>query len=78
MATRQYFSSEKRWTADRDEAHDFGLLSGALRIARKLHVSTLEVVVSFDDSEPVAETPFEKFLRDLSHPQKRRMAGSRV
>ncbi len=78
MATRQYFSSEQRWTTDRDEAYNFGLLSGALRIARKLRVSTLEIVVSFDESEPVAETPFEKFLRDLSHPQKRRMTGSRA
>lgn len=78
MATRQYFSSEQRWTTDRDEAYNFGLLSGALRIARKLRVSTLEIVVSFDESEPVAETPLDKFLRDLSHPQKRRMTGSRA
>jgi len=78
MATRQYFTSEERWTSDRDNAYDFGLLSGALRIARKLRVSTLEVVVSFDESEPVAETPFKKFLLELSYPQKRRMAGSRA
>jgi hypothetical protein len=78
MATRRYFQSQEKWTPDRDDAYDFGLVSKAVRIARKLHIPDLELVLSLDDPDQAGATPFEQFLRGLSHPRKRRMAGTRA
>ncbi len=66
MATRRYFQSPQRWTPDREEAFDFGIISKAIKIARKLHIPDLELVISLDDSEPNHPTPFVKFLLDLT------------
>lgn len=78
VATRQYFRSADHWTFDREEAHDFGFIPQAMRIARKLGVSTLEVVVSFEDSLPLTNMSLADFLRGLSRPGRRRTAGSRA
>jgi len=78
MATGQYFQSLQRWTPDRDDAYDFGFISKAVKIAHKLHVPDLELVLSFDGPEPANATPFEKFLFRLSHPQQRPTAGPRA
>ena len=76
MATRQYFQSLERWTLDRDDAHDFGLISNALKIAHKLRIPDLELVLSVDDPTEAAATSLAQFLRGLSHPKKQRLAGS--
>ena len=78
MATRCYFQSEERWTPDRDDAHDFGVISKAVRIAHKLRIPDLEVVLSVDDPNQVIDTPFAQFLRGLSHPRRQRLAGTRA
>ncbi len=78
MATRQYFQSPEKWTLDRDDAYDFGLVSQAMKIARKLRIPDLELVLSLDEPEEAPATAFEKFLRGLSHPKKRRLAGTRA
>jgi hypothetical protein len=78
MATRRYFQSLERWTPDRDDAYDFGLISKAMKIAHKLRIPDLELVVSLDEPHQAAATPFEKFLRGLSHSKKRRLAGTRA
>ena len=78
MATRRYFQSEARWTSDRDDAFDFGVLSKAVKIAQKLRIPDLEVVLSVDNPEQVIDTPFAKFLRELSQPRSQRLANSRV
>ncbi len=76
MATRQYFQSLEKWTPDRDDAYDFGFISRAMKIAAKLRIPELEVELSLDGPDEVATTPFAQFLRGLSHPRKRRMAGT--
>ncbi len=78
MATRRYFQSPEKWTPDRDDAYDFGLISRAMKIARKLHIPDLELVLSLDDPDQAGATPFEKFLLGLTRPRKRRLAGTRA
>ena len=78
MATRRYFQSVERWTPDRDDAHDFGIISKAVKIAHKLRIPDLEVVLSVDDPNQVIATPFAQFLRGLSHSRKPRLAGTRA
>ena len=57
MATRRYFQSLEKWTPDRDDAHDFGFISKAMKLAHKLRIPDLEVVLSLDDPEPADTTP---------------------
>jgi hypothetical protein len=66
MATRRYFQSVERWTPDRDDAYDFGIISKAMRIAHRLRIPDLEVELSLDDSDQAVATPFEKFLHGWS------------
>jgi hypothetical protein len=77
MATGHYFQSLERWTIDRDEAFDFGLVSKAVKAAHKLRILDLELVLSFDDPDQAAATPFERFLRGLTHDRKHSVAGKR-
>ena len=70
MATGHYFQSLEKWTIDRDEAHDFGFVSKALKAAHKLRILDLELVLSFDDPAQAVATPFDKFLRGLSQNRK--------
>ena len=78
MATGQYFQSLEKWTFDRDDAYDFGLVSRAMKIAHKLHIPDLELVLSFDGPEPAPATPFEQFLRGLSQSRNHRASGKRA
>jgi hypothetical protein len=75
MATGHYFQSLEKWTIDRDEAYDFGFVSKAMKVAHKLRIRDLELVLSFDEPDQAAATPFEKFLRGLSHNRKHPVAG---
>ena len=77
MATGQYFQSLEKWTTDRDEAYDFGFISKALKVARKLRIRDLELVLLCDGPGQAPATPFEKFVRGLSHNGKRQVAGGR-
>jgi len=76
VATGQYFQSLEKWTPDRDDAYDFGVLSKAVKAARKMGVSGLELILSSDGLNPAATTPFEKFLLGLL--QNRQVAGRRT
>lgn len=67
IPTGQYFQSLEKWTPDRDEAHDFGLIANALRFAHKAGFPDLELVLCFDRPEQVTAIPFEKFRLGLSH-----------
>jgi hypothetical protein len=78
MATGHYFQSVEKWTIDRDEAYDFGLVSKAMKVAQKLRILDLELVLSFDDPNQAAATPFERFLRGLPHDRKHPVAGRRA
>ena len=78
VATGHYFESLEKWTIDRDDAYDFGFISKAMKVARKLRIRDLELVLSFDDPERAAATPFEKFLFGLSHPRQHQVAGRRA
>ncbi|GEM_PF-1726775 len=69
MTTRRYFQSPEKWTSDRDEAYDFGVVSRAMKLARKLRTPDLELVLSLDGPEPVNATPFENFLLGLLPPK---------
>ena len=75
MATGHYFQSLEKWTIDRDEAYDFGFVSKAMKVANKLRILDLELVLSFDNPNQAAATPFEKFLCGLSHTRKHTVAG---
>jgi hypothetical protein len=48
IATGQYFQSLDKWTRERADAHDFGLIATATKFARKAHIPGLELVLSFD------------------------------
>jgi hypothetical protein len=78
MATGHYFQSLEKWTIDRDEAYDFGLVSKAVKAAQKLRILDLELVLSFDDPDQAAATPFENFLRGLSRGRKHPVADRRT
>jgi hypothetical protein len=73
IATGQYFQSPKKWTPDRDDAYDFGVLAKAVKVARKIRIPDLELVLWSDSSDQAAATPFENFLLGLK--KKRRVAG---
>jgi hypothetical protein len=78
MATGHYFRSPQNWTLDRDDAFDFGIVSKAMKVAHKLHIRDLELVLSVDDPVQVATTSFEKFLRGLTHGRKHQVNGRRA
>jgi hypothetical protein len=75
MATGHYFQSLEKWTIDRDEAYDFGLVSKAMKVAHKLRIHDLELVLSFDDPDQAPATPFQQFLRGLSRTRRHSIAG---
>jgi hypothetical protein len=78
MATRRYFQSAAKWTPDRDDAYDFGFISKAMQVAHRLRIRDLELVLSLDDLERAAATPFQKLLRGLAHAGKHHVAGKRA
>jgi hypothetical protein len=78
MATRRYYQSLQKWTSDRDDAYDFGLVSKAMKVAHRLHIRDLELELSFESPEPAPATPFENFLRALSHTPKHEVNGRRA
>ena len=75
MATGHYFRSPAEWTLDRDEAFDFGIISKAMKVAHKLHIRELELVLAFDNPEHETTTPFEDFLRGLSRNRRHPIPG---
>ena len=75
MATGHYFQSLEKWTLDRDDAYDFGIISKAVKVARKIRIPELELVLSYDDPDQTAATPFEKFLLGLSQKTRRPAAS---
>jgi hypothetical protein len=77
MATGHYFRSPQNWTLDRDDAFDFGIVSKAMKVAQKLRIRDLELVLSFEDPAQAATTPFEAFLQGLSPTRKDRHASRR-
>jgi hypothetical protein len=74
VATGHYFRSPEKWTLDRDDAYDFGLVSKAMKAAHKLRIRDLELVLSFESPEQAPATPFEEFLRGLSRNRKHPVA----
>jgi len=78
MATGHYFQSLEKWTLDRDDAFDFGIVSKAMKVAQKLHIRDLELVLSFEDPRQAATTPFEAFLQGLSPMRRHHHNGRRA
>ena len=78
IATRQYYQSLQKWTSDRDDAYDFGLVSKAMKVAHRLRIRDLELVLSFEGPEQAPATPFENFLRAQSHTRKHAVNGRRA
>ena len=75
MATGHYFRSPQKWTLDRDEAHDFGVVSKAMKAAHKLRIRELELELAFEDLEEAPATPFQTLMRGLSRPRGNSLAG---
>ena len=71
--TGQYFQSLNRWTLDREDAHDFGLIARALRFAHRCGQPGLELVLFFDSPDQVTAIPFEKFRLGLSHSRRSKL-----
>ena len=46
--TGQYFQSVDKWTCERDDAYDFGLIAKAMKFVHKAHLSGLELILSFE------------------------------
>ena len=59
-ASRHYFKALGKWTLDSDQAHDFGPVLRAARFACKAGFADMELVVSLDYPEIVAELSFEQ------------------
>ena len=78
IATRQYYQSLQKWTPDRDEAYDFGLVSKAMKVAHKLRIRDLELVLSYEGPEQTPATLFDNILRGLSHTRKHVVNGRRA
>jgi hypothetical protein len=77
MATGHYFQSLEKWTIDRDDAYDFGIVSKAMKVAHKLRIRDLELVLSYEGAEQTPATLFDNFLRGLSHTLKHAVNGQR-
>jgi hypothetical protein len=45
-----------------------------MKVAHKLRIRELELVLAFDDPEQAAATPFENFLRGLSRTRRHSVA----
>ena len=73
--TGHYFRSSEKWTIDRDEAHDFALVSKAMKAARKMRIRELELELALEDLQREPATPFQTFLRRLSRPRRHASAG---
>ncbi len=78
VATGHYYQSLEKWTLDRDDAYDFGLVPKAIKVAHQLRIRDLELVLSFDDPEQAQATPFGKLLRGLSNGRNHSAAGKRA
>ncbi len=75
MATGHYFRSPQKWTLDREEAHDFGLVSKAMKAAHKLRIGELELELAFEELEETPATPFQALMRGLSRPRRHSVNG---
>ena len=78
IPTGRYFQSLEKWTPDRDEAHDFGLIARALKFAHQAGLPDLQLVLRFDSSEEVTAIPFDKFRFGVSHSKKRELPRARL
>ena len=78
ITTGHYFQSLEKWTLDRDDAYDFGIISKAMKVAHKIRIPDLELVLSLDGPNHNAAASFEKFLLGLSNMSQRQTAGRRV
>ena len=78
MANLLYYQSLETWTPDRDHAYDFRVVSEAMRVAQKLRVPNLELVLSLDDPQHVGTATLGRVLRGHPHLRKPRMAGARA
>ena len=76
IPTGQYFQSLEKWTPDRDEAYDFGLIAKAVRFAHQVGLPDLELILGFDRPEQATGIPLEKFRLGLSHTRKRKVSGT--
>ncbi len=61
VSSGQYFAALNKWTPDRDEAHDFGPVARAAKFAHKARFADMELVVSFEESEPRMALSFGQF-----------------
>jgi hypothetical protein len=75
MATRRYFQSVQKWTPDRDDAYDFEFISKAMRVAHKLRIADLELVLSLDDTERLDGTSVKTLLHRPSQLRRNHFAG---
>ena len=73
IASGQYFQSLEKWTPDRQEAYDFGIIARAMNFAQKSHLHDAELVLSFDEPGEITAIPLEKFRLGLARARRREM-----
>ena len=62
-STGKYFQSLDKWTPEREQAHDFGIVRRAIKFAQKMRISDLELILSFDEPQSLGSTAFGDFIR---------------
>jgi hypothetical protein len=60
-STGRYFQALDKWTADREEAYDFGVIPRALRFAHAAGFEHLDLILAYESTEPVPALPMETF-----------------
>ncbi len=71
IGSGEYFQALERWTLDRDEAYDFGMIPRALNFAHRASLVDTELILAFDDREQVPGIPLEKFRLGLTRHRRR-------
>ena len=62
-STGKYFQSLDKWTPEREQAYDFGIVRRAIKFAQKMRISDLELILSFDEPQSLGSTALGDFIR---------------
>ena len=62
-STGKYFQALDKWTTDKENAHDFGIVRRAIKFAQKIRIPDLELVLSVEEPQQLRGTSFGDFVR---------------
>ena len=61
-----FYIAPNRWTSNLSKAHNFKLISAAIRFAQEHRLVGAELILALDDPAQITAIPLEKFHRGLS------------